>query len=101
MRKMTEATAIPKAVKEAVFLRDGGRCVFCGSLQGAPVAHIVRRSQGGLGVETNIITLCPACHRALDEGEKRAELEECVDGYMKRKYPDWCRENQIYKKWRN
>lgn len=98
---MTRATAIPKAVKEAVFVRDGGRCIFCGSARGEPVAHVVRRSQGGLGVETNIITLCHECHRALDEGARRAELEECVVGYMKRKYPGWKREDQIYKKWRN
>ena len=30
MHKMTKATSIPKSVKEAVYERDGGRCILCG-----------------------------------------------------------------------
>ncbi len=75
MHKMTKATSIPKSVKEAVYERDGGRCILCGCNNGEPVAHVIRRSQGGRGIEQNIVTLCPSCH-----------------------YPGWTRENMIYRK---
>ena len=107
MHRQTKATGIPAFVKRAVDIRDGGRCVLCGSYFGEPVAHVIRRSQGGLGIEENIVTLCPACHRAYDEGaniEKfgrgttRESLYCYLVAYLKGFYPDWSRENMIYHK---
>ena len=98
MHKQTKATAIPTRVKEAVYERDGRCCILCGRNNGEPVAHVVRRSQGGMGIEQNIVTLCPSCHRAFDEGSRRTALYACIVGYLKTKYPDWKRENMIYKK---
>ena len=45
-------------MKRQVLERDG-RCVICGANDGQPVAHIVARSHGGLGIPENIVTLCP------------------------------------------
>ena len=56
MRAETKATSIPPEVKKAVYIRDNGFCVLCGSPYGDPVAHVVRRSQGGKGIERNIVT---------------------------------------------
>lgn len=107
MHKMTKATATPANVKKAVDIRDGGRCVLCGSPYGDPVAHVIRRSQGGLGIEQNIVTLCPACHRAYDEGANlwrfgrgatRESLYCRIVAHLKCFYPDWNREDMIYKK---
>lgn len=107
MHRETKATSIPPAVKRAVAMRDGGKCVLCGSYFGDPVAHVVRRSQGGRGIEENIVTLCPACHRAYDEGanlEKfgrgttRESLYCYLVAYLKGFYPDWSREDMKYKK---
>lgn len=98
MHKMTKATAIPKSVKEAVYARDNGHCILCGRNNGEPVAHVIRRSQGGMGIEQNIVTLCPTCHRAFDEGADRAAIYARIVGYMREKYPGWKRENVIYKK---
>lgn len=99
MHKMTKATAILKSVKEAVYARDGGRCILCGRNNGEPVAHVIRRSQGGMGIEQNIVTLCPSCHRAFDEGADRSSIYARIVDYMRGKYPGWKRENVIYKKW--
>lgn len=98
MHKMTKATAIPKRVKDAVFERDKGRCIICGSVYAQPNAHVVRRSQGGMGVEKNIVTLCYRCHKALDEGKQREEFNDAVEQYLKHFYPDWSREDMIYRK---
>lgn len=98
MHKMTKATAIPAAVKLAVFARDRGYCVVCGSPFGLPCAHVVRRSMGGMGIEQNIVTLCPTCHREFDEGRNRDVYEVKIIAYLKGFYPGWNREDMIYKK---
>lgn len=98
MHRMTKATAIPKSVKEAVYTRDGGCCILCGRNNGEPVAHVIRRSQGGRGIEQNIVTLCPSCHRAFDEGTERYIIYARIVEYLKVKYPGWKPENVIYRK---
>ena len=107
MHKMTKATAISDSVKKAVYIRDGGRCILCGSPYGAPVAHVIPRSKCGMGIEQNIVTLCQDCHRAYDEGANlqrfgmgttRASLYCHLVAYLKGFYPDWNREDMIYKK---
>ena len=98
MNKRTKALAIPKAVKDAVYMRDRGICVLCGSSYGEPVAHVIRRSQGGLGIEKNIVTLCPRCHREYDEGRNRNKQYVRLVAHLKGFYPDWSKEDMIYRK---
>lgn len=100
MHKMTKATSIPQSVKVIVWARDNHQCVICGSSMGAPVAHVVRRSQGGKGVEQNIVTLCPRCHRTYDEGPQkdREHIYVRLVAHLKGFYPDWSRENMKYRK---
>lgn len=110
MHKETKATAIPKRVKDAVRARDGGFCILCGR-PGDPHCHVVRRSAGGMGIEQNIVTLCPRCHYALDEGlyirelapfgfHSRAEIKKFIYKYMETVYPGWTPEKVTYRKWR-
>ncbi len=99
MHKMTKATAIPLNVKEIVFDRDDHRCILCHSTAGVPNAHVVRRSQGGMGVEQNIVTLCPSCHREFDEGRNGKQLYEEIVEHLRQFYPEWTREQVIYRKW--
>lgn len=98
MHSETKKTAISQAVKNAVILRDDHRCIFC-RRWGAPEAHIVRRSQGGLGIEENIVCACRECHRALDEGRDRKYYQRKAEIYMKQFYPDWDRKRLTYKKY--
>lgn len=96
---MTKYTRIPRKVKEAVYIRDRGLCVLC-ERPGDPVAHVVRRSQGGLGIERNIVCLCQSCHREYDEGRPEARQHDYVRivAYLKSFYPDWNRNDMIYRK---
>lgn len=104
--RRTKATDISQKVKKAVWERDGGRCVVCGcSVNVMPNAHFIPRSKGGLGVEENIVTLCTEftenkCHRKFDFGtkEEREAIGKKIERYLKAKYPNWDKNNLIYKK---
>ena len=90
MHKRTRACQIPAKVKEAVFQRDRGRCVGCGRWARVEwsCAHYIARSHGGLGIEKNILTLCPDCHAEYDNGIKRRELQQKYGEYLREIYGD-------------
>ena len=95
---MTKATSIPNEVKRKVYMRDGGKCVVCGK-PGLPNAHYIRRSQGGLGIEENVVTLCPECHHDYDNGFKREEIGAWLSEYLDKWYPDFPDEKRVYSKY--
>ena len=99
MHKQTKATQIPERVKRKVYARDGGRCIVCGE-PGLPNAHYIRRSQGGLGIEENIVTLCMKCHHDFDNGFHRKEIGDWISEYLERWYPDFPDEDRVYDKYR-
>ena len=99
MHKQTRACSIPKAVKDAVWERDNGCCIVCGSPNAAPCAHFIARSHGGLGVPENIVTLCPDCHRAYDQSPAREWYKAVIRRYLKSKYPDWDERKLVYRKY--
>ena len=98
MHKRTKALSISKSVKDAVWKRDGGCCVLCGSPRAQPNAHYISRAQGGLGIERNIVTLCLNCHRRYDQTADRAEIRLDLREYLKSKHPDWDESQLIYQK---
>jgi hypothetical protein len=54
---------IPDKTKRAVFERDGGKCVWCGSVEHIEYDHITPVSKGGTGALSNIQLLCRGCNR--------------------------------------
>ena len=104
----TKSLEIPIKVIKAVAERDSidgwPCCVFCG--KPAPTstplafsnAHYIPRSQGGLGIEENTLTLCWDCHMRFDQSEHREIMRDFFRGYLTAKHPDWNEENLIYKK---
>ncbi len=97
--KRSKKCDIPPWVKREVWERDEHRCVICGSYRAMPNSHYIRRSQGGLGIAENIVTMCLRCHSMYDQGIDRKAMEIFVENYLKSKYPDWDREKLIYRKW--
>lgn len=108
MNTRTKALGITIAVKEAVAERDSFDGYPCCLLCGAPTpvnnrlafscAHYISRAQGGLGVEENIVTLCPRCHIRYDQSEDREKIRAFLRRHLQDHYPNWDENNLIYKK---
>lgn len=96
--EQTKKKQITPKVKERVWERDNHRCIYCGSPEAAPEAHFIARSQGGLGVEENILTLCRRCHERYDKTLKRPEMHEFFKSYLQEIYSDWNEKELIYHK---
>lgn len=98
--KRSKLTDIPESVKKKVFERDGGKCIYCGSRNGIPNAHYKPRSQGGLGIEQNIVTLCLKCHHDYDNGILREKIGNYIREYLKSIYGAmWNETDLLYNKW--
>ena len=108
MRTRTNALGITIRVKEEVADRDSFNgwtcCVLCGCP--APTynrlafsnAHYISRANGGLGVEENILTLCPKCHHRYDQTTDRVALKPFFGRYLKSHYPEWEESKLVYQK---
>ena len=108
MHTRTKALGITIRVKEEVADRDifdgWTCCILCGTP--APPynrlafsnAHYISRAQGGLGIEENILTLCPECHYRYDQTTDRAMLKPFLGRYLKNIYPDWDESKLVYQK---
>lgn len=98
--KRAKACDIPLKVKKKVLLRDKGICIICGK-SGVPNSHYVRRGQGGLGIEENVVCMCIDCHNAYDNGkdDKKAEnIKKKIKSYLKRQYGKTWNEKKLYYK---
>lgn len=106
MRKDTKARDFTRKAKEQISERDSidgwPCCVYCGAAAPAPLAfsnaHFIARSQGGLGVPENGLTLCPLCHRRYDQSTERKRMREYFREYLKSKHENWSEEALIYRK---
>ena len=92
-------TAITQRVKREVAERDSGLCILCGKV-GMPNAHVVNRSQGGLGIAENIVTLCAVCHAEMDNGWNGMVYRDACKDYLRGIYPDWNEEDVKFNKWK-
>lgn len=98
MSKRSKACDISPKVKKKVWERDNHCCIICGSPYAMPNAHYIARSQGGLGIEQNIVTLCMRCHNDYDNGNSRVSTGYKIQWYLKSCYDNWNEKDLIYKK---
>lgn len=101
MSKRSRACDISPAVKKAVWERDEGRCIICGTATDtAPNSHYISRAQGGLGIEENVGTMCIRCHNAYDNGNhgERRWMKDAFRRYLQSRYPHWNETDLTYRR---
>lgn len=102
--RRTRALSIPSAVRERVRERDGC-CVLCFLKRGVfnarwlECAHYISRGQSGLGIEENLVMLCPSCHKETDQSEKREANREIIAEHLRNIYESWDEIPKTYNKW--
>ena len=62
LREFVHQDRSPAFTRFNVFLRDGFKCVYCGSHEELTFDHVVPRSKGGKTSWTNIATACSPCN---------------------------------------
>lgn len=97
----TKALMITKETKMLVWERDNRQCIFCGKYVDWNFAnsHFIKRSHGGLGIPENIMTNCYECHHLFDDTPMRKYMIQRAEDYFKQKYPNWNKDNLVYKKY--
>ena len=61
---------------------------------------LLKEVKDGLGIEENIVTLCPECHFKEDFGQDVKLYEEVIKNYLKGIYgKNWNISKLVYKKY--
>jgi 5-methylcytosine-specific restriction endonuclease McrA len=72
----TRKKTVRRALRTLLRERDGLRCVACDAACADPDPHHITPREalpGGGYVPANVISLCPACHAAAEEGRLTAD----------------------------
>ena len=94
-----------KNVKQEIYDRDDGRCIFCGTTNQLTYMHFVARSRQGLGIVQNGALGCRLCHTTLDnpigkkENIKSKEMKLYFTNYLNGFYPTFSDKERKYEKW--
>jgi hypothetical protein len=110
--KQSRAKEFSHQVRESIWIRDGGVCIFCRTKYhmedttqyGRSITdymHYIGRAQGGLGIEQNGAVGCRDHHMMLDNGNKGryAEMHGMFGEYLKSMYAGWDEKELVYKKY--
>ena len=115
MPNYTKLLQFDKDTIKRIQQRDNYSCLFCrigyhceefnpNSLDFIvhDIMHFVPKSKLGLGIEENGVEGCRYHHSLLDNGNKnlRKEMLSIMEEHLKSLYPNWNKENLVYKKWK-
>jgi len=56
---------ITTKTRKAVYARDDYSCVLCRDNRAIHLHHFIPRGSGGHDFESNLVCLCPTCHRVV------------------------------------
>ena len=71
LREFVKQDRQPAFTRFNVFLRDGFKCVYCGSHEDLTFDHLNPRSRGGHTTWGNVVTACAPCN--LQKGDRSLE----------------------------
>ena len=62
--KQRRRKSLTNAVMQEVWIRDGGKCIECGSMDDIEFDHMIPFSKGGSSTPDNLRILCRKCNRS-------------------------------------
>lgn len=65
---MPKSGKTPERIREKILIKYDFSCCICGQKYFIDVHHIKPRNEGGNHKPSNLVVLCPTCHRAADRG---------------------------------
>jgi len=74
VQRRRRGRSTPVELREAVYSRDGNKCVACGAVKDLTLDHIVPLSKGGPTTFNNLQTLCGNCNGAKADGDQDGNL---------------------------
>lgn len=108
---ITKLKQFTPTLVSVIFERDNG-CLFCKQQYQMNCAndieyfifdtmHIEGKGRGGLGIIENGLQGCRWHHKMYDSNNPafREDMDNIIDNYMTILYPNWKREDLIYKKY--
>lgn len=106
MSKYNAKLQFSDKVKREIYDRDNGRCAFCSTpfnLESVP-HHIYFKSQMGLGIAQNGITVCRTCHDKCHgkvNGVNQHAMRSMALSYLTQFYneEELTRDKLTYSKW--
>ena len=101
--RKSQITDFPKKERQAIYERDNGQCIFCGTMENLTIAHVFySRTKGGAGVQENGVLACRECHNKLDYGrpKEKERYERLAKDYLMECYPFLIPHELRYKKGR-
>lgn len=77
-----------ESLKNNILLRDNYECHVCYCDTKLEVHHIIPRRMGGDHDESNLITLCSSCHRAIEARDIDYAIKKCFYNYLHKSKKD-------------
>lgn len=65
-------------VKDAILVRDGFKCTYCGSTTDLCIDHVIPYSAGGSTLPLNIVCACASCNQSKRDRDPREFIAELM-----------------------
>ena len=71
-RKGRSSKWIERSRRQAIYARDGRRCVYCQDDKDLSLDHLKTRAQGGTNASRNLVTACRQCNSVRSDRSVRS-----------------------------
>ena len=84
---------VPAKLREEIILRDGGKCLRCGSVDSLTIDHIFPQCVGGTHARANLRTFCRSCNARRPTNGQELVDDLALDGLTMADMPRVCSDN--------
>jgi len=98
MSNVEKVGNVPKSIRDTLLIECDFSCCSCGQKYFCDVHHIKLKSEGGTNDPSNLIVLCPTCHRYAHRGAySPSQLKKMKQKYIKSVEQRLMKQSQLTK----